>query len=109
MKLKDSDLIHEYNATKRLGNPSTAAAGDAKELRENMHDTTKATSSIVDRLLEQDAYKEFTEHFADIIVNAEETLNAERIVEGILSVIQEQQKYHSQKVQYYTNIFRGLE
>jgi hypothetical protein len=46
MKLKDSDLIHEYNATKRLGNPDTPASEDAKQLRENMHNTDNASFNV---------------------------------------------------------------
>lgn len=46
MKLKDSDLIHEYNATKRLGNPATAAPGDAKQLRENMHNKPDVSYNV---------------------------------------------------------------
>jgi hypothetical protein len=107
MKSNDSDLISEYNSTRKLGNPDTAAAGDSKQLRENMHDTTNATTAI-DQLLEQKAYEEFVTHFGDTVVSAEDQLNFNRLAEGILKVLQEQQTYHAQKVQYYTNILKEL-
>jgi len=111
MKPNDSDLISEYNSTRRLGNPDTAAAGDSKQLRENMHDTTNATTEVpsaFDQLMEQKAYEEFVTHFGDTVVSAEDQLSFNRIAEGILEVLQEQQTYHAQKVQYYTNILKEL-
>jgi hypothetical protein len=74
-----------------------------------MHDTTNATTEVpsaFDQLMEQKAYKEFIEHFSDTIVSAEDSLSFNRIAEGILEVLQEQQMYHAQKVQYYTNILK---
>lgn len=111
MKPNDSDLISEYNSTRRLGNPDTAAAGDSKQLRENMHDTTNATTEVpsaFDQLMELQAYKEFVTNFGDTIVSAEDQLSFNRIAEGILEVLQEQQTYHAQKVLYYTNILKEL-
>jgi hypothetical protein len=107
MKPNDSDLISEYNSTRRLGNPDTAAAGDSKQLREKMHDTTNATTAL-DQLLEQKAYEEFVEHFSDTIVAAEDQLDFTRLAEGILRVLKEQQEYHAQKVKYYTNILEEI-
>lgn len=46
MKLNDSDLIHDYKATKKLGNPATTAPGDAKQMREHMHDTVNASGNV---------------------------------------------------------------
>jgi RNase adaptor protein for sRNA GlmZ degradation len=111
MKPNDSDLISEYNSTRRLGNPDTAAAGDSKQLRENMHDTTNATTEVpsaFDQLMELQAYKEFVTNFGDTIVSAEDQLSFNRIAEGILEVLQEQQTYHAQKVLYYINILKEL-
>jgi hypothetical protein len=76
-----------------------------------MHDTANATTEVpsaFDQLMEQKAYKEFIEHFSDTIVSAEDVLSFNRIAEGILEVLQEQQRYHAQKVQYYTNILKEL-
>jgi hypothetical protein len=76
-----------------------------------MHDTTNATTEVpyaFDQLMEQKDYKEFIEHFSDTIVSAEDALSFNRIAEGILEVLQEQQTSHAQKVQYYTNIFKEL-
>ena len=104
-------MISEYNSTRRLGNPDTAAAGDSKQLRENMHDTTNATTEVpsaFDQLMEQKAYEEFVTHFGDTVVSAEDQLNFNRLAEGILQVLQEQQTYHAQKVLYYTNILKEL-
>jgi len=100
-------LISEYNSTRRLGNPDTAAAGDSKQLRENMHDTTNATTAL-DQLLEQKAYEEFVTNFGDTVVSAEDQLDFKRLAKGILEVLQEQQEYHAQKVYYYTNILKEL-
>jgi hypothetical protein len=100
-------LISEYNSTRRLGNPDTAAAGDSKQLRENMHDTTNATTAL-DQLIEQRVYKEFVEQFSDTVVSAEDQLDFNRLAEGILQVLKEQQEYHAQKVKYYTNILEEL-
>ena len=76
-----------------------------------MHDTTNATTeapSAFDQLMEQKAYEEFVTHFGDTVVSAEDQLSFNRIAEGILEVLQEQQMYHAQKVQYYTNILKEL-
>jgi len=76
-----------------------------------MHDTTNATTeapSAFDQLMELQAYKQFVEHFSDTIVSAEDALSFNRIAEGILEVLQEQQTYHAQKVLYYTNILEEL-
>ena len=100
-------MISEYNSTRRLGNPDTAAAGDSKQLRENMHDTTNATTDF-DQLMEIKAYEEFVTQFGDTVVSAEDQLDFNRLAEGILQVLQEQQTYHAQKVQYYTNILKEL-
>ncbi len=107
MKPNDSDLISEYNSTRRLGNPDTAAAGDSKQLRENMHDTTNATTDF-DQLMEIKAYEEFVTQFRDTVVSAEDQLDFNRLAKGILQVLQEQQTYHAQKVLYYTNILKEL-
>ncbi len=76
-----------------------------------MHDTTNATTeapSAFDQLMELQAYKEFVTNFGDTIVSAEDQLSFNRIAEGILEVLQEQQTYHAQKVLYYTNILKEL-
>lgn len=76
-----------------------------------MHDTTNATTEVpsaFDQLMELQAYKQFVEHFSDTIVSAEDQLDFNRLAEGILQVLQEQQTYHAQKVQYYTNILKEL-
>jgi len=76
-----------------------------------MHDTTNATTEVpsaFDKLMELQAYKQFVEHFSDTIVSAEDALSFNRIAEGILEVLQEQQTYHAQKVLYYTNILKEL-
>jgi ribosome-interacting GTPase 1 len=72
-----------------------------------MHDTTNATTAL-DQLLEQNAYKEFVEHFSDTVVSAEDQLDFTRLAEGILEVLQEQQAYHQQKAKYYTDILEEL-
>jgi hypothetical protein len=76
-----------------------------------MHDTTNATTEVpsaFDQLMELQAYKEFVTHFGDTVVSAEDQLDFTRLAEGILEVLQEQQEYHAQKVQYYTNILKEL-
>jgi hypothetical protein len=74
----------------------------------NMNNTTNTEPSAFDQLMEQKAYKEFVEHFGDTVVSAEDQLSFNRIAEGILEVLQEQQTYHAQKVLYYTNILKEL-
>ena len=71
-----------------------------------MNNTTNTEPSAFDQLMEQQAYKQFVEHFSDTIVTAEDMLSAGRIAEGILSVLQEEKTYHAQKAEYYTNIFQ---
>ena len=67
MKLKDSDLIHDYNATRRLGNPDTAAAGDAKQLRETMHETRLTFEDLNEKKM----YEELVNNLADSLVSVE--------------------------------------
>lgn len=109
MKLNDSDLISDYNSTKRLGNPNTPAAGDSKQLRENMHDTTVAINSEFDALMEQRAYKEFIDHFSDTVVSAEDLLSPERLAKAIIEVLQEQQTYHLKQAEHYSNIIKAIQ
>lgn len=76
-----------------------------------MHDTTNATTEVpsaFDQLMELQAYKQFVEHFSDTVVSAEDQLDFNRLAEGILQVLKEQQEYHAQKVLYYTNILKEL-
>jgi hypothetical protein len=109
MKLNDSDLISDYNATKRLGNPDTPAAGDAKQLRETMHDTTVAINSEFDALMEQRAYKEFIDHFSDTVVSAEDLLSPARVAKAIIEVLQEQQTYHLKQAEHYNSIIKAIQ
>ena len=115
MKLNDSDLISTYNATKRLGNPATAAAGDSKQLRQNMHDTTHSTSMIPDELketvmqltsieLKEKAIKQLFDDIADSLACAEDLLTEKEIVEGLLSAIEDQRLYYKQKENFYNNL-----
>ena len=109
MKLNDSDLISDYNSTKRLGNPDTPAAGDSKQLRENMHNTTNVAISEFDSLMEQRAYKEFIDHFSDTVVSAEDLLSPDRLAKAIIEVLQEQQTYHLKQAEHYNSIIKAIQ
>jgi len=97
MKLKDSDLIYDYNATRRLGNPDTAAAGDAKQLRETMHET----NLTFEDLNEKKMYEELVNNLADSLVSVEGLLPANKVIQAFKEVIQDQIKHHEKNLDYY--------
>lgn len=107
MKLKDSDLIHEYNATKRLGNPATAALGDAKKLREHMHDTTNVIQTIQELTsmeLKTTGYKQMINGFCEILVVAEDMFNEEEITKAFIEALDEQRQFYKSKENFYNNL-----
>jgi hypothetical protein len=97
MKLRDSDLIQEYNATRRLGNPDTAAAGDAKQLRETMHET----NLTFEDLNEKKMYEELVNNLSDSLVSVEGLLPVNKVIQAFKEVIQDQIKYHEKHLDYY--------
>jgi regulator of sirC expression with transglutaminase-like and TPR domain len=97
MKLQDLDSLHEYNATKRLGNPDTPAAGDAKLLRETMHNSTPTFSTLDEKKM----YDELVANLSDSLVSVEGLLPANKVVEAFQEVIQEQVDYHTKQLDYY--------
>lgn len=107
MKLKDSDLISEYNATKRLGNPATAAPGDAKQLREHMHDTTNVIQTIQE-LKEMDlkstGYKQMVDGFCDTLAVAEDMFTEEEISKAFIEALEEQRLFYKTKEHFYNNL-----
>ena len=119
MKQKDSDSTQEYKATTGLGNPSTAAAGDAKELRENMHETPdtnkkkittwkEAISTSLNNLhaMESKAkdYKQLVEDIAESLCIVEESLTSEEVVKAVKEAIDESENYHVKKLEFYKQI-----
>ena len=118
MKLKDSDLIHDYNATKRLGNPATAAPGNAKQLREHMHDTTNTAPTIkswddaintsLHALKEMDlkatGYKQMMDGFCDTLAIAEDMFNEEEIAKAFIESLEEQRQFYKSKENFYNNL-----
>jgi predicted metal-dependent phosphoesterase TrpH len=83
-----------------LGNPDTAAAGDAKDLRENLHDTTK----VFGALNKEAMYNRLVENFGDSLVEAEELLSSEQIVKAFVEAVQSQVDYHNLRYQQYHSI-----
>jgi hypothetical protein len=119
MKLEDSDLIQEYNATKRLGNPATAALGDAKQLREHMHDTTSATptlkswdNELLQSLREMDlkstGYKQVVDGFCDTLAIAEDMFNEEEIAKAFIESLEEQRNFYKTKQHFYDNLLANI-
>lgn len=118
MDFKDSKLIEQYNATKRLGNPATPAAGDAKNLREQMHDTTNVTptiktwdeaiSSSLQTLKEMDfkstEYKQMVDNFCETLAIAEDVFTEEEITKGFIDAIEEQHQFYKTKERFYSNL-----
>jgi hypothetical protein len=101
MKLNVSDSQQQqYLPTQRLGNPDTAAAGDAKNLRENLHDTAKVFAA----LNKETMYDKLVENFSDSLVEAEELLSAEQIVKAFVEAVQSQVDYHNLRYQQYHSI-----
>jgi predicted metal-dependent phosphoesterase TrpH len=100
MKLNESDLQQQYPATQRLGNPDTAAAGDAKDLRENLHNTIK----VFGALNKEAMYNRLVENFSDSLVEAEELLSSEQIVKAFVEAVQSQVDYHNLRYQQYHSI-----
>jgi hypothetical protein len=100
MKLNELDFQQQYPATQRLGNPDTAAAGDAKELRERLHDTTTVFSS----LNKETMYDQLVCYFSDSLVEAEELLSSEQIVKAFVEAVQSQVDYHNMRYQQYHSI-----
>jgi len=107
MKLKDSDLIQEYNATRRLGNPATAAPGDAKHLREHMHDTTNVIQTMQELTamdLKATGYKQMVDGFCDTFAVAEDMFNEEEITKAFLEALEEQRNFCRTKEKFYNNL-----
>jgi hypothetical protein len=100
MKLNESDLQQQYPATRRLGNPDTAATGDAKELRENFHNTTKVFVALDKEIM----YERLVNYFSDSLVEAEEFLSSEQIVKAFVEAVQSQVDFHNQRYQQYHSI-----
>jgi hypothetical protein len=102
MKLNKLDLQqqHQYPATQRLGNPDTAAPGDAKELRENFQDTTKVFVTLNKEVM----YDRLVNYFGDSLVEVEEFLSSEQIVKAFIEAVQFQVDFHNQRYQHYNSI-----
>lgn len=121
----------DYPATRRLGNPDTAAAGDSKQLRETMHDTTEGTcktlSEAVQKATEQlgswqaeqpgawnkllgswqnksKIYRELVEDFRDCFATAEEDLTEEEISKAFMEALKAQRDYYLKKKRFYLNL-----
>lgn len=113
------DLI---NVTKNLGNPVTAGSGNAKQLREHMHDTTNATSTIknwddaittsLQSLKEMDlkstGYKQMVDNFCDTLAIAEDMFNEEEISKALIEALQEQRMYYKKKENFYSNLITTI-
>jgi len=107
MKPKDSDLISEYNATKRLGNPATAAPGDAKQLREHMHDTTNVMQTIQELTsmdLKSTGYKQMVDGFCDTLAVAEDMFTEDEISKAFIDALEEQRLFYKTKEHFYNNL-----
>jgi hypothetical protein len=100
MKLNESDLQQQYPAAQRLGNPDTAATGDAKELRENFYDATKVFVALDKEIM----YERLVNYFSDSLVEAEEFLSSEQIVKAFVEAVQSQVDFHNQRYQQYHSI-----
>lgn len=112
MKLKDSDLIHDYNATKRLGQPATAAPGDAKQLREHMHNTTNVMQTIQELTsmdLKATGYKQMMDGFCDTLAIAEDMFNEEEIAKAFIESLEEQRQFYKSKENFYNNLKTTLQ
>ena len=111
MKPNDSDLIHEYNATKRLGNPATAAPGDAKQLRNHLHDTTNVIQTIQELTsmdLKSTNYKQMVDGFCDTLAIAEDMFNEEEITKALIEAIEEQRDFYRTKEKFYNNLITTI-
>ena len=109
MKLNDLESKSQYQATQRLGNPDTAAAGDAKDLRQSMHDTTTTFVSLGDgSVYQHNPYIRAVEGFADTLCDAEEELTEEQITCAFLEALQEQHSYYKKKEAFYSNLHTTL-
>ena len=111
MKPNDSDLIHEYNATKRLGNPATAAPGDAKQLREHLHNTANVMQTIQGLTamdLKSTGYKQMVDNFCDTLAIAEDMFNEEEITKALIEAIEEQRDFYRTKEKFYSNLITTI-
>lgn len=114
--MKDFDWFGDYPATRRLGNPDTAAAGDSKQLRETMHDTTEGTCKTLAEAVEKSTeqlgswqnkskiYRELVEDFRDFFATAEEDLTEEEISKAFMEALEAQRDYYLKKEHFYSNL-----
>jgi hypothetical protein len=100
MKLNELDLQQQHPAAQQLGNLDTAAAGNAKKLREKLHDTT-TLFSVLDK---ETMYDRLVCYFSDSLVEAEELLSSEQIVKAFVEAVQSQVDYHNLRYQQYHSI-----
>jgi len=98
-------LQQQYPATRRLGNPDTAAAGDAKDLRE----TFQYTSNLMSSIKEEQAYASLVDSFSDCLVVAEEDLTALQITKAFTTAVQTQIDYHHTHQELYQCILDILQ
>ena len=119
----------DYPATRKLGNPDTAAAGDSKQLRETMHDTTEGTCKTLAEAVQKSTeqlgkgghqaasstqvgswqnkskiYRELVEDFRDCFATAEEDLTEEEISKAFIEALEAQRDYYLKKEHFYSNL-----
>ena len=114
--MKDFDWFGDYPATRKLGNPDTAAAGDSKQLRETMHDTTESTYKTLAEAVQESTeqlgswqnkskiYRELVEDFRDCFATAEEDLTEEEISKAFIEALEAQRDYYLKKEHFYSNL-----
>jgi len=114
--MKDFDWFGDYPATRKLGNPDTAAAGDSKQLRETMHDTTESTYKTLAEAVQESTeqlgswqnkskiYRELVEDFRDCFATAEEDLTEEEISKAFMEALEAQRDYYLKKEHFYSNL-----
>ena len=114
--MKDFDWFGDYPATRKLGNPDTAAAGDSKQLRETMHDTTESTYKTVAETVQESTeqlgswqnkskiYQELVEDFRDCFATAEEDLTEEEISKAFIEALEAQRDYYLKREKFYSNL-----
>ena len=106
----------DYPATRKLGNPDTAVAGDSKQLRETMHNTTEGTCKTLAEAVQKSTeqlgswqnkskiYRELVEDFRDCFATVEEDLTEEEISKAFMEALEAQRDYYLKREKFYSNL-----
>lgn len=97
MKLKDSDLIQQYNATRRS---KTASGADDIIIF--------GGNDFLPKAQPKPEYTRLVEDIGDSLVSADQFLNAKETIKALKEAIQTQLDYHKDGLEYYQGLMDQL-